>query len=101
MLELYHHSTSVCAAKVRMALAEKDIPWKGHYIDILKGDQFAPGFLKLNPKGLVPVLIDNGKVILEPTVINEYIEDAYPDIPLRPTSALEDVYPSSLIKLIQ
>ena len=84
-----------------MALAEKDIPWKGHYIDILKGDQFAPDFLKQNPKGLVPVLIDNGKVILESTVINEYIEDAYPDIPLRPTSALEDAYPSSLIKLIQ
>jgi glutathione S-transferase len=72
-----------------MALAEKDIPWEGHYIDILKGDQFAPDFLKLNPKGLVPVLIDNGKVILESTVINEYIEDAYPDIPLRPTSALD------------
>jgi glutathione S-transferase len=72
-----------------MALAEKDIPWEGHYIDILKGDQFVPDFLKLNPKGLVPILINNGKVILVSTVINEYVEDAYPDIPLRPTSALD------------
>jgi glutathione S-transferase len=30
MLELYHHNTSVCAAKVRLVLAEKDIAWTGH-----------------------------------------------------------------------
>ena len=100
MLELYHHSTSVCAAKVRMALDEKDIPWKGHYIDILKGDQFTPEFLKLNPKGLVPVLIDDGNVILESTVINEYIEDAFPETPLRPDSARDRAQMRFWTKLI-
>ena len=49
MLELYHHGSSVCAAKVRFALAEKNLSWTGHYLDILKGDQFAPDYLKLNP----------------------------------------------------
>ena len=37
MLELYHHGSSVCAAKVRFVLAEKGLPWHGHYIDILAG----------------------------------------------------------------
>ena len=42
MFELYHHGSSVCAAKVRLAMAEKQLQWTGHYLDILKGDQFAP-----------------------------------------------------------
>jgi len=78
MLILYHHGSSVCAAKVRLALAEKNLPWEGRYIDILKGDQFTPEFRKLNPKSVVPVLIDDGRVITESTVINEYLEERFP-----------------------
>ena len=52
MLELYHHGSSVCAAKVRIYLAEKGLDWSGHYIDILKGDQFDPAYIKLNPKAV-------------------------------------------------
>ena len=63
MLELYHHGSSVCAAKVPMVLSEKDIKWTGHYIDILKGERFTPEYLALNPKGVVPILIDDGTII--------------------------------------
>jgi len=84
MLELYHHNTSVCAVKVRLVLAEKDIAWTGHYIDIIAGDQFTPEFARLNPKCEVPVLIAGGRPIRESTLINEYLEDAYPETPLRP-----------------
>jgi glutathione S-transferase len=65
-------------------LAEKNLPWEGRYIDILKGDQFTPEFRKLNPKALVPVLIDGERIITESTVINEYLEDRYPDPPIFP-----------------
>ena len=78
MIILYHHGSSVCAAKVRLALAEKSLPWEGRYIDILKGEQFTPEFRALNPKSVVPVLIDDGHVITESTVINEYLEECYP-----------------------
>ena len=44
MIDLYHHGSSVCAAKVRFALGEKNLAWQGHYLDILKGDQFAPEY---------------------------------------------------------
>lgn len=91
MLELYHHGTSVCAAKARIVLGEKGLPWTGHYVDILKGEQFAPGYLKLNPKHVVPTLVHDGHVIRESTVIGEYIDDAFPDPPLKPDAALDRV----------
>jgi len=84
MLELYHHGSSVCAAKVRICLEEKGVPWKGHYIDILKGEQFDPAYMKLNPKAVVPTLVHDGFVVTDSTVICEYLEDVFPDRPLRP-----------------
>jgi glutathione S-transferase len=51
-LELYHHGSSVCAAKVRFYLAEKDLPWDDHYIDILTGEQFAPEYPSSIPRPL-------------------------------------------------
>lgn len=87
MLELYHSGTSVCAAKVRLALAEKGLDWTGHYLDILAGDQLDPTYLALNPKGVVPTLVHDGAVVIESTVICEYIDDAFPETPLRPADA--------------
>ena len=80
MLELYHHGSSACAAKVRMVLAEKNLEWQGHYIDILNGEQFTPEYKKINPKCVVPTLVDDGLIIPESTVICEYLEEAYPDV---------------------
>ncbi|MBT6291639.1 MAG: glutathione S-transferase family protein, partial [Rhodospirillaceae bacterium] len=84
MLELYHNDMSSCAQKVRTALAEKGLEWTGHHLDLRAGDTLTPDYLKLNPNGVVPTLIDNDFVLIESTVINEYIDDAYPDHPLRP-----------------
>ncbi len=89
MIELYHHGSSVCAAKVRFALDEKQIPWTGLYVDLLRGEQFKPEFLAINPKAVVPVLIHDGAVIRESTVICEYIEDVFPEHPIYPRSPLE------------
>ena len=89
MIEPYHHGSSVCAAKVRFALAEKGVPWQGHYIDILTGDQFDPAYLKLNPKAVVPTLVHDGEVITESTVICEYLDEVFPDPPLKPATSRE------------
>ena len=87
MIELYHHGSSVCAAKVRLTLAEKGLEWKGHYIDILKGEQFDPAYLALNPKAVVPTLVHDGEPVLESTVICEYLDEVFPDPPLKPAGA--------------
>ena len=81
---LYHHGSSVCAAKVRLAMAEKDLEWNGVYIDILKGEQFDPEYLKLNPKGVVPTLVHNDLVIPDSTVIIEYLDQIAPDTSVHP-----------------
>jgi len=87
MIELYHNDMSVCAQKVRFTLAEKKLAWESHHMNLRAGDQQKPEYLKLNPNALVPTLVDNGTVIIESTVINEYLDDAYPDVPLRPAAA--------------
>ena len=87
MLILYHHNISVCAQKVRIALAEKDLSWQGVHVDLMQGQHLKPEFLKVNPRGLVPVLVHDGDPIYESTIILEYLEDAFPQAPLRPTDA--------------
>lgn len=88
MLILYHHNISVCAQKVRVALDEKGIPFEGREVDLMKEEHLAADFLKINPRGLVPVLVHDGVPIIESTVILEYIEDVFPDHPLRPASPI-------------
>ena len=87
MLKLYHSPGAVCAAKVRLVLAEKELAWDGVALDLSKGEQFAPEYLALNPNGVVPTLIDGAEVVTESTVINEYLDEAFPDLPLRPADA--------------
>ena len=87
MLKLYHGDTSVCAAKVRFALAEKGLDWTGQLLDLSVGDSHTPDYLKLNPNGVVPTLVHDNSVIIESTIINEYVDDAFADLPLRPQDA--------------
>ena len=83
MLELYHSINSVCAQKVRIALKEKGQEAEDH-IMTLRGDQYDPGYLELNPNGVVPTLVHDGKPIIESSLILYYIDDAFPEPPLMP-----------------
>src|SRR5262249_25322852 len=77
MLELYHHGSSACAAKVRFLLPEKDLAWEGPYLRLPKGAPFEPSYLAINPKAMVPALVHDGRIIIESTVICEYLEEAF------------------------
>ena len=87
MIELWHATHSTCSQKVRLCLAEKRLPWKGHLIDLRRFQHLEPDFLALNPAAVVPVLKDGPHLIRESLVINEYLEDAYPEPALRPLDA--------------
>jgi len=87
MIALYHNDMSVCAQKVRMTLSEKRLEWQSHHLDLRAGDQQKPEYVKLNPNAVVPTLVDDGAVIIESTVICEYLDDAYPEPNLRPRDA--------------
>jgi glutathione S-transferase len=83
MLELYHFGLSTCSQKVRLVLGHKGIPFESHEINLLAGDQHAPDYVKLNPNHVVPTIIHDGSVLIESTLINEYLDDAFPDPPMR------------------
>jgi glutathione S-transferase len=83
VLELYHSINSVCAQKVRIALNEKRQEAKDH-IMTLRGDQYEPAYLKLNPNGVVPTLVHDGTPITESSMILYYIDEIFPEPPLMP-----------------
>jgi glutathione S-transferase len=84
MLELYHFNDSVCAQKVRVVLAEKHLDWVPHHVDLMKLENLDPAYLKLNPNGVVPTLVHDGAVVIESSEIIEYLDEHFPDPPLRP-----------------
>jgi len=83
-LKLYHYEPSANSMKVLLCLAEKGIDYESHYVDLHKFEQHSAEFVKLNPNGQVPVLIHDGAVINESTVINEYLDEVFPQVPLVP-----------------
>lgn len=94
MLELYHNVNSVCAQKVRVALAEKKLEYKEHLID-LRGGQFDPAYMKLNPNAVVPTLVHDGRPVIESSVILYYLDEAFPRPPLMP----EDPHARAAVRL--
>jgi glutathione S-transferase len=89
MLELYHNNISVCAQKVRVVLAEKNLPWTNHHVSLARGEQLTPAFKTMNPRGVVPVLVHDGNTIVESSVICAYLDEVFPDPPLMPKSPVE------------
>jgi len=84
MLTLYDYPDCPFCQKVRVVLAEKDLEFEKVFVDLRKQEQKSPDFLRLNPYGKVPVLIDEDEVMYESTIINEYLEDEYPIPRLMP-----------------
>lgn len=84
MIKLYHNDMSVCAQKVRLVLAYKEIKWQSKHLNLRAGEQFKPEFLKINPKAIIPVIAHNDNVITESNVICYYLEEVFNQKPLMP-----------------
>lgn len=90
MLVLYHYVPVANGGKVLIALHEKELPFESRWVDLHKFAQHEPEYLKINPDGQVPTLVHEGQPVTQTSVINEYLEDAFPDTPkLRPSDPLE------------
>ena len=89
MLELYTHPMSPCAQKVRIVLAEKDLDWTKHHVSLPDKENLRPEYLKLNPLGVVPTLVHDGRPVIESSIICEYLEDTFPEPVLRPESTYD------------
>lgn len=88
-LTFYYGSGSPYAWKVWLALEHKQLPYAFKLLSFDKGDTRTPEFLALNPRGKVPVLVDDGVALSESSAIVEYLEERWPERPLIPGTPAE------------
>lgn len=82
--ELWHNAFSLCSKKVRLCLAELDIPYASHHVDLIETGSYqtlSREFLAVNPAALVPVLVHRGHPVYESHEIIRYAAEhsAHPD----------------------
>jgi glutathione S-transferase len=87
MIKLYTFPLSTNSRKVRLALLEKGLEFERINVDLTKREQKNPEYLKIHPFGQVPALDDEGFIVYDSTIINEYLEDEYPYPPLMPADS--------------
>lgn len=96
-LHLWHYPLSNCSQRVRMALAEKGQDWISHPVDLSRNEQIDPQFLALNPKGLVPVLVHDGRTFIESNDIITYLDVTFGGPRLTPEDSLDQKRTSELM----
>jgi glutathione S-transferase len=89
MMILHHAWRSSASRRVRLCLAEKGLDYEGHHVDLEKMEHHSPEYLAINPLGVIPTLIHDGKPLHESGTICEYLDESFPDPPLRPDSPYE------------
>ncbi len=101
-LELYYleETDSICSNRVIVTLTEKGITdWVPRKMNLVNRDQFQPEYLKLNPQGVVPTLVHDGRPVRESSLICNYIDDLRTDPPLKPADPVERTYLAEWVKL--
>lgn len=88
-LHVFHMALSSCSQKLRIFLALKGLEWESHEIDLMHNENLSEWFLGINPRGLLPVLVDDGDVHIESNDIIAYLENKYPEPKLIP-AGMED-----------
>ena len=87
---------STCSKKLRIFLNLKQIPWQSHLLDLSKNENMSAWYLGINPRGLVPVLVDDGAVHIESNDIITYLETKFPEPRLVPPG-----YENEVAKLLR
>jgi glutathione S-transferase len=88
-MRLFHHPMSANARRARMTAVALGLPIELVLVDLAKGEQRAPEYLKKNPNGVVPTLEDGDFVLTESHAIMQYLCDKTPGQTLYPAGAAE------------
>ena len=86
-LHLFHFTMSNCSQRVRLALEEKGLAWTSHHLDLPANEHVSADYQAINPNGVVPTLVHDGQVVLESNDILVYLDEHFPEPPLRPSGS--------------
>jgi maleylacetoacetate isomerase/maleylpyruvate isomerase len=101
MRTLYTFFRSSTSYRVRIALSVKGLDWEQRYVSLPKMEHRDPGYLEVNPQGLVPALVEEGgHTLAQSLAILEYLEEAYPEPPILPKDRFERAYVRRLAQII-
>jgi maleylacetoacetate isomerase len=89
MITLYSYWRSSSSWRVRLALHYKGLAFETKTVNLLKNEQLAPGYLRVNVQGLVPSLIVDDATLTESVAIMEYLEDTRPEKNILPKAPLQ------------
>lgn len=84
MMVLHHGWLSSASRRVRLCLEEKSLGYQSRVVDMAKMEHHSPEYPKINPLGVIPTLIHDGRPLHESGTICEYLDESFPDPPLRP-----------------
>ena len=90
-IHLLHFKGSACSQKLRIFLNIKNIDWHSHEINLIKQEQFSEWFLGINPRGLVPTLVDNGEVHIESNDIMMHLDEKFTKNKLYPDDKFDEI----------
>lgn len=100
-LILYNAPQSTCSQRVRFTLHAKELAFSEIKLDLFAGDQLHPDYLRINPNGVVPSLVHDGRAINDSAVIIEYLNEVFPEpAPLVPRDAVDRAAMRSLMRYI-
>lgn len=97
---LYTYFRSSCSWRVRIALNLKGIKYRAKFVNLLKGEQSEQEYASVNPQKLVPSLVIGGAVLTQSVAILEYLDEAYPDMPLLPKDAIQRAQVRALVQIV-
>jgi glutathione S-transferase len=86
-LVLHHAWRSSASRRVRLCLEEKGLAYESRPVNLAKMEQHSPQYLKINPNGVIPTLLHDGRALYESGTICEYLDEVFPEPPLRPADA--------------
>ena len=98
--KLYNAPQSTCSQRVRFVFNGKKIPFDEVKLNLLAGDQLKPDYLKLNPNGVVPTLDHDGAIVIDSTVITEYLDEVAPQDSFTPETPVERARMRALMHFI-
>lgn len=84
-MRLYYHPMSSNSRRAHLTAVQLGIPLELQLVDLAKGEQRAPEYLRKNPNGVVPTLEDGDVVVTESHAIMQYLADKTPGQTLYPT----------------